>query len=61
MPGDELMELATEAGIAAQQANMSEGYPKRRTAKGGRIVVREKAATVRLTLGFDAAKCVVDL
>ena len=62
MPGDELMELATEAGIAAQRANMSKGYPKAPNSEGvAEIVVREKAATVRLTLGFDAAKCVVDL
>lgn len=62
MPGDELMELSTEAGIAAQRANMSKGYPKAPNSEGvAEVVVHEKAATVRLTLGFDSTKCVVDL
>jgi hypothetical protein len=62
MPGDELMELSTEAGIAAQRANMSKGYPSAPDSVGkAEVVVKDKAATVRLTLGFDATALIVDL
>lgn len=62
MPGDELMELSTEAGIAASRANMQKGYPKAPDSSGvAEVVVREKAAFVRLTLGFDESMYNVDL
>lgn len=62
MPGDELMELSTEAGIAAHRANMSKGYPAAPNSEGvAEVVVREKSATVRLTLGFDTHKQFIDL
>lgn len=62
MPGDELMELSTEAGIAAHRANMQKGYPSTPNGEGvAEVVVCEKAASVRLTLGFDESKYVVDL
>jgi hypothetical protein len=62
MPGDELMELSTEAGIAAHRANMSKGYPSAPNSEGvAEVVVREKSASIRLTLGFDTHKHFIDL
>ena len=62
MPGDELMELATEAGIAAHRANASKGYPTAPDSVGkAEVVVKDGVATVRLTLGFDASAFIVDL
>lgn len=62
MPGDDLAELAREAGNASYRVNMTKGYPQSPTAVGkAEIIVKDSVPGLRLTLGFDDSKYVVDL
>lgn len=62
MPGDDLAELAREAGNASYRVNMTKGYPQSPTAVGkAEIIVKNSVPGIRLTLGFDDSKYVVDL
>lgn len=60
-PGDDLDVLAREAGNAAYRVNATKGYPQSPTSVGkAEVIVKDNKAGVRLTLGFDDSKYVVD-